>query len=625
MFLLQHWKKTARESVEQDGREQVTLPDPYNVVLTGARLISATPKIQVPSSQANDEGDAHAKARQRWLTAMYQAIKIQQREDVVGQLIWQAMVRGRFAYEMKWIRPILPAKLRDKRFPILFRPLDPMDIGFQRGPFWTEFAYHKELVPYWRIKQQYPDVKLKTRPVDSQRTLDENTEVEVCDYWYTDDEGKIFNCVLVDDDFGVTPYHAENYSEIPIYEGYADLTGARDEAYKSLSILYPMEATWPYMNRLMSQMATSMLWYFWPHIAVMNEFGQKLPSQLQVRPGETRQYPWGTKIEMIQMSPNVPLASELSKQLRDVQEQATFGKAIYGESGSMQAGYGLNIMTDAARGRTSKIREGLEIGLQYANRLALGFLQNLAGKKGVTIYGKDDASNDMYELSLTSEDVEDFYENFVTLAPSIPTDSVQRTTLGIQLHKEGAISLETLRDKFIDIELPRDEQRRVDIERAIAADEMAKKNAVSAFAAYMPDTWLEIIKGTELEAAAQMFGMIPGMPPQPLPTAQPQPQQPSPQDMLVQNMEAQQGGGQPLPPDQMAPPAQPAMPPEQMGLNPAPIGTPQGGGIPAELQTGITPTAMGIQPQIEPGLYQELLGRGLSDAEIQALLLGEGI
>jgi hypothetical protein len=632
MFLLKHWSKSARESVEMDGREQVTLPDPYNVVMTGQRLISAVPKIQVPSSQVSDEGDTNARARQKWLMAMYGAVKIQQREDVVSTLIWQSMVRGRFAYEMKWIRPILPKPLRDKRFPIMFRPLDPMDIGFQRGPYWTEFAYHKENVPRWRIAAQYPNLKLRKQRPNGQRTLDENELCELTDYWWTEDDGDIWNAIIVDDEFGVAPYHAENYTEIPIYEGYADLTGARDEAYKSLSILYPMEGTWSYMNRLMSQMATAMLWYFWPHIAVQNELGQKLPTNLRVRPGETRQYPWGTKIEMIQMSPNVPLASTLSKELRDAQEQATFGKAIYGESGSMQAGYGLNIMTDAARGRTSKIREGLELGLQYANRLALGFVQNLGGSKGVTIYGRDDASNEMYELSLNATQVEDFYENFVTLAPSIPQDSVQRTTLGIQLHKEGAISLETMRNKFIDIELPTDEQHRIDIEKALAHPAMEQKNAITAFATYMPEGWEEIIKGTELEQAAQMYGMLPTPPPTPqeqaAAAAPPMPVDPmAMQPAMPQQMPMQPA--MPMQPDQMAMQA-PPMPPEQMGISPAPISTPMGGGIPPDIQTGLTPEQMGLGSgqgagaQLDPMLYQELLGRGMTDADIQALLLQQG-
>ena len=42
----------------------------------------------------------------------------------------------------------------------MFRPLDPMNVGYERGPYWTEFAYHKELVPIWRLEGMFPDLDM---------------------------------------------------------------------------------------------------------------------------------------------------------------------------------------------------------------------------------------------------------------------------------------------------------------------------------------------------------------------------------------------------------------------------------------------------------------------------------
>jgi hypothetical protein len=130
--------RTWKQSVEQDGREQVTTPVPYATVNLAQRLIANLPNITVPPrSQEADDGEL-AERIERWLQGAWQQADMQQSCSILAYLSWQMLVRGVACMEVKWIKDSLPGKMAEDRFPFLIRYLEPMNVGIKRGPYYTE-------------------------------------------------------------------------------------------------------------------------------------------------------------------------------------------------------------------------------------------------------------------------------------------------------------------------------------------------------------------------------------------------------------------------------------------------------------------------------------------------------
>lgn len=680
MYFSLQWDRNKRDAIEQDGKELVTLPTAWNTVHLGMRLISNQPKIEVPSCHATNLSDENAQKRKKWLLAMYQRVNAQQGMDVIEALKWQSMVRGRHAVEVKWILESIPEKVRKQKFPIMVRPLDPYNVGVIRGPYWTEFAYVlEENVPRWRVRQQYPGCNFRKlrwnerRSVDAGKKDEDDIECDVIDAWWMDNEtGAVWNAVLVDDEFAKEPTETD-YPEIPIIVGYGDTTQAADLSMRGLSILYPIEGIYEYTNRLLSQIATSMLWYFWPHIAVTNDISEaNLPDKITVRPGETVPYPAGTRIEMIRMEPNVPLATTIMDTLQQVQQQSTFPGVMYGEAGSMQAGYGVNLLTQSAAGRTHGFRRNLELTMESVNRIALALVEAFADEEGVNAWGEDEGDG-VYDVNIKADQIEKFYENSVILGSETFQDDIQKIATGIQMVQAKLISAETFRTHIMpaSIKLPSDERKRIEVETALDSDELRQKVLATTLIAYYPDLWPSMVKGTALEEVAMqvdadirgvpytpagaagggavppdMAGMPPqgpppaggmppeGMPPQGGPEIPPELQGAPPEaiDAYMQGMPLeevlailqQQQGPPPGPPTgPMSPQMQGG--PQGMPMQPEAIPMAQGGGIPPELQGQLTPEMIGLPPNFPPDQWAAMMNDPMTQQEILRMLAERGL
>ena len=156
------------------------------------RLIASEPRIEIPSGAATDKDDNSADKRERYLTGFWQRVNQEQQREVLSDAAWQALVRGRFCFEVKWVRDVMPKILRDKRLPILVRTLDPYNVGLKRGPLWTDYAYHKYQEERALVRQRYKKVK---EGGQGQRWSGIDL-VEVIDYWYHEADGSVWNAVL---------------------------------------------------------------------------------------------------------------------------------------------------------------------------------------------------------------------------------------------------------------------------------------------------------------------------------------------------------------------------------------------------------------------------------------------
>ncbi len=604
MWRMDVFQRTWKQAMAE-GQEQIALPTTYNTVNLAMRLFSNEPKIEVPTLQPTEGQDGASNLRERWLRAMWMTADYQQHRSLISDLVWQSLVRGRHAVEVKWIKDELPEKMKGKRFPILIRTLDPLNVGVREGPLWVEYAYHKYSQKVSQVTQRYPKLKKLESFKYGAGQRDKEEEVNVVDFWWIGDDGAVWNAVTADDEFVKKPVQTD-YPTIPIIEGYADSAPLPGETYKGLSILHPLVDLYPYQCRMASQFATGLMYYFWPMLIATNDEGREI-DDFEVRPGQLIRPPAGTKIDQLSPSPNVPLAQSMMGQIDGAMQQATFPGVLYGQApGELQAGYGVSLLSDAAKGRVNQVRFNLERTLEQANMLALGLVEAFAGDDGVMVWGKNERGGDMYSVRVTPDDIGGYYENRVTITPSLPSDIVQRQTLAIRLNESGVISKRTVRDKFLDIPLPEDEAVRVEVERALEDEALRPKVMLDMLRSYYPDDWKVMIAGTPLEQAAQAEEQAQN--PQP----QPQPQQMSPgsppMSMMPPGMSPPQG-----PP--MGPPGMP--PPGPQG--PMPIQPPSlnmdTGALPVNQSGQLTPEMMGLPPDMPPELWAQLMGQPLPPGE----------
>ena len=599
------YKKGWRDSVLQDGREQVTTPDPYNAVLLAMRLIPSEPKIDVPAADETEEAKDNAEQKERFLTAMYPRINDQQDMNVIEDHKWQLFALGNSPIQVLWIKEDLPEPLRKTQLPFLIRTLDPRNVGVKRGPHYVEYAYHKYDDEKLNVRQQYPTLKKwdEPKPRRGEETRDEDSLVEVTDFWWRTKDGEVWHAIIVDQEFALNPVKTD-YPMIPIIYARGDHGG--------MSLLHSMDGLWQYKCRLASNLGTAALWYTWPNFVVKSPMGHE-QSDIVIRPGETTHAIEGTVIDMVKPDVNAQLLESMLAKVDTSLQQSAFPQVLYGDAGNMQAGYGVNILSQSAAGRVQAVREAMERSLMQLNSLVLMLITAMDDEnEGVELWGRDPGSEKLYKTCIYKDQIGGYYENAVQLKVSTPQDDIALQTLGIRLADGKYISKQTFRDKYLKITVPGDEEKRIMAEMALENPEVQKVLSVVHVIEAYPLTWESITYGTPLHSIA--VGIIKNderiaekvargeiMPPM-LMEPQPQPQAPPmggpPPGMMPPGMPPQ---GPPMPPPSIQPPA------ELIG--------PQGGGIPPEMQGQVQGETLGFPPDLPPELLAQMLGEGLPPGE----------
>jgi len=590
------FNQSLEDSISKEGREQVITADPFNVVNLAQRLIASQPRIDIPPMENTDEANKAAQRKEQFFTAMWQRIAQLQGRNILQDAAWMALVRGRAAFEVKWVRDVLPPAMSKRRFPILIRTLDPINIGVHRGPLYTEYAFHKYKDSVVNVRQRYP--KLSIWKADDKIVQGETKEVVVVDFWWTDqNSGDIWNAVIVEDEFAKKPKKTA-YPFIPIIEIYGDSAPTKSEAYRGLSILYSMDGPWQYKCRLLSNMGTGALWATWPFFLVSHPMGMEI-GDIKVRPGATEVVPEGTRVDQVMPQVNLGVINNMLDKVDEGLQQSAFPRVLYGEAGSMQAGYGVSLLSDAAKGRVKSPLEYLEMGVMAVNESVMALVEAFDDDDdGVELWGKDEGSGKLYKLCLYKDDIGGYYENLCTLRPNLPQDDMGRMAFGLQMAQSGLLSRQTFWDKWVNVAMPTDEQDRIWAERALESQELQQNMMLVKLIELYPKTWDKIIVGSPLEQVAERIMGVR------------KPQQP-----------ALPGMGEPMP-----------MPMPSMGgpmpMQPPAVTPPMGGGIPPIMQGQIEPEQLGLPPDADPALFAQIMGRPLPQNEQLNLLAGlpqEGI
>jgi hypothetical protein len=611
------FNRTLQQAVAS-GQEQVVLPTPFNAINLSQRLLSTSPRIDViPLDPVDKDSVEYAEQCEKWLTAMWTEINSAQQRNVLGDATWQVLALGRFALEIKWIKDEIPKRFRNQMLPFRIRTLEPRKVGIRRGPIVTEFAYYiEEEMPLLEVIREWKSLadeakagsalykKLELLKRDNYK--DEETTVRYIDYWQVEpEEGIVQNAVLVDDCYA-KELSDTDYPEIPIVVGRGDYAVGLGDDYDGLSILHPLEGLWEYECRLTSQMATALLWHFWPAITVQNESGQPV-EDIDISPGTTSPVPWGTKIEMHRIEPNVPLAQAVYTQIEGYVQQSTYPEVMYGQApGDLQAGYGVSLLSDSAKGRVKNYQESLEMGLEHAHRIVLGLIEAMGGTKGVDIYGHDEKNDESLKLNLNKKMIKGIRQTKVRISPAVPQDNAARASMGLQMTGGKHISNQTFLDKFLDINVPTDETMRLALEELMQSDEMRPYRLRRAAETYYKEDALDMLFET------------PFMPPPPdgfewvmgengkviLKESAPPP---PPEDPMA--MDPMAGGPPPGPMDPMGGGEMPPLQPE------AQFTGPQGGGFPPFMNGQLEGENLGMPQDMDPLLFDQMMNTPGSDLE----------
>lgn len=570
MFRLDLWTETKAEA-RAEGREQVTDTTPLNVAHLTERLIDTSPDISVPPREMTLDAQKTADAIGRWLMAAWRRMNNDANTNVVGDAWWMAAVRGRSVFQLMWIQDKLPPFQRKQRLPFMVRVLDPRDCGFDSNGVYTELCYHVSTITRAQAKVQFPDVTFPNKTVRGKSVPDEEVETFVKDVWWIDrDTGKVWNAIIVDEEFGVEPFETK-YPDLPMIEFAFDRQPHNEEGHKTYSILRSLEETWPMMSTILSQIATGMWWYFWPPIIVQNEMGEAI-DDLEVGPGKTTYAPMGTSINKLDISPNIPLAENLLQHMNTLSQEGTFTKILYGDAGNLQAGFAVSNLRNSAEGRIGKGIQQLQWAIEKVCGLILSMIEEFQ-PDGVKVQGYDDRQAGAYWETITAEMIDGAYQCEVLVSHRIPADEVQKVTMGSRLKQDGVISSETVRKSFVPMKLPVDEGERVVLEQLMMEPQYKQMLGNAVMSKHFGERWQEIATSA-MALQAQMI-------------------------QQAQQLQAmQQAGAMPPGPPELARPGSPMPPPE--------AGMPGGPGA-------INPAALGqgqFSPQQEGQLTEDVLGLG---------------
>lgn len=638
MWELYRYDLDRKDAKDLHGMEQVITSDPFNIVQLVSRFVASEVRIEVPYASATEKNDNRSMKMEEWLTSFWTRSGRQQRRNIPEDMTWWSAVRGRGAMQVAWISKALKDfGLEKRRLPILPRTLDPLNVGVCRGPYWTEYAYHRYTEKAAYVRQMYPNYKFPEVKYTWQHHA---KEYEVIDFYYMD-KGSVWNCVVIEGQFAKKPVKTD-YIEIPLFEWYADGAPLDDELAKSLSILHPVRDLWKYKCDLATAIGTGLLYYFDPIVKAIG-----FQHEVTIGPGEVINLPApGMDLEFVRGEPNVPMAEKMLQLVQTSIDQSTFPAVLYGEQpGGVQAGFAINSLAQQARNRVKTIRSNLEAAFEYANELILSQVEHMAGEDGIEVWGSSEMSDRSRPHILTKRDIKGVYNTEVSLIPEIPTDETGRINIWLQMVRDGIVSKQTMRDRALNVPLPRDEENRIAVEQAMMSQDLQPKTHIRALQSYLDKTTFEkFIAVTNLQGIydqeqqweeqkrqeeeqekaakeeakrqAEMQAMMQQMGPSPLPGGMGGPMTPGLGDPSM---------GQPPMDPMMMPPGMPpggmplgpeSAPPMPISMGDPSMQLPGAPGMSPESMGQLTPEMLGIPPSAPPGTFNEMTGQPLSEQEL---------
>jgi hypothetical protein len=478
-------------------------------------------------------------------------------KDAYFDMVFNQVVRGRSALQVAWIAN--PEQPDPWQPPILFRSLNPKNVGFLSDDTKLLVAYHTYEETVRKLRVRYPEI------VNLKEVKDKNPKDTICftDYWWRDGN-EIYNCYLINNtEFLRSPKKSE-LPLIPIIVRSAQEFPVDEPGERVHSFLHDIGNDWKLECELQSMMMTGLKQSFWPEKFVRNRDGQPV-GDLVAGPGAINEV--APTFEFVpdapRAIPDFQSAMMLLAGVKDRLQKSSFADSLFGLSdSSARSGFMLHQLTQAGMSILGSIVQAIAGSMMAANSIALCMVKKFSAE-GETIYAFDDENNSMRGYNLTSEQVHDSYENHVLIkpAPSL-SDDMQKLAIGIQLVVNGIVSSQTVRENLIPFNIPSDELQRIHREMVMKDPDLVKEMVRQSFRQYT---------GYDLPPGEPDFQKTP---------ASPQPGAPSP--------------GIPLQPDAAA-----------AGMN-----------LPPEAQGQVSPEMMTGDADVDPRMLDLMQGQNIDPRQV---------
>lgn len=430
--------------------------------------------------RTGEEEHESAERRNKYLLSLWANPRYVGVRDAYQDMKFNFVVKGKAAVQVSWIRDITPKALRWHRPPVLFRTIDPCEVGVISSDMGTEAAYRTFNVSVGKLLLDYPEAK-------KSKTLKEKDSTDVVtftDFWGMDKNGEVYNAFLLNDsEFLVKPRRSKS-PIIPIIVRGANDNPVDMESMKSPSILQSSISEWQNECMLESMILSGTARNFWPIMVATDDAGDPIPDMTNA-PGDiqevSRTFRW---VDTPQPRPDFQSAASTSDRVATRIERTSFSRELYGAGGTARSGFLFNSVVQAGTARMGRIIKSLERMISECSAIALCLTKTFAGEE-IATFSYDAKNKTLNKESIAPEDIADSYENTVILNPAAATsDDMQKLALCIQLKDRKILSAGTIRDRLVPFSLPDNEDEIIMVEEALNDPDVVKERIRQAYREY---------------------------------------------------------------------------------------------------------------------------------------------
>jgi hypothetical protein len=481
------------------------------VVDLTSSLIGTEFRITTPVYGGESGMDDIEKSRSRadYLSALWRSWRYVGQKDAFAEIRHSLIVLGRAAVQTAWIKTTTPETMRWYRPPVLFRVLDPRNVGYLHDDVGLSCAYNTYSEKAGRLLLRYPEAK----KIAYLKDKDRNESVSFTDFWYLDNQGAVWNCYLLDKMHWL---RKPRRSEVPIIP----IAIRNAHGSHASSIIDSVMEEWSHENSLESMVMTGVSKTFWPALLVADERGEPIPD-LDTSPGAINEVSSTLKfVDVPKITPDFQSANGAMANVKQRIQRGTFPDSVYGQaSASQRSGFMQQTQFSAGAARINLLAAAIKHIMTECNSLALCMVKKFE-PESTTLYAYDDQDGEMVSHSLSPDDIGDTFENHVELImePN-PGEALQKIAVLNQLVAAQVISPDTVRDQ-LPFKVPRNELERILAWMALKDPDILKARIAEAYLQYYGQPLPQGEPDMQMTPQAQPMGQpeqaFPGMalPPQ---------------------------------------------------------------------------------------------------------------
>lgn len=457
-----YWLEGSQSDVE--GTETIIFPIPHNVINTACDLLSSNPmKITVPPPSEHKKPKDRADKMEDFLDIVWDRMQRDANRRFISDMAYFSALRGQFFTRVLYDPDLIDVTAEKERtvvfkgFPIFCQVIDPFNVYPLIGTRGLESYIIKMTIEAGPIMQQFNVDLYHTEGDLAGEKLEWTDEIEWVEYW--DEDSK---CFLANSQEVMKPT-AHEYGFCPGIYGWGRTVPSKDAEKQGISMLFGLRGIVRRMNRLATMVATSVYENAMGTIIVKSDRGEEV--QLDMTPGsinylyQEEDAQWFAKGQLS----SEQLVLRLNDVLQDQAFQSTFPPVVTGATPwAGTPGYAISLLTHSGKLKIAPLKEQLEWALSNLNEHILRLVEVIGEK--IPIQGV--RAGTTYDMKFGPDDVRGYYSNTVKLEVDLPQDEARNMQMA-RLATEGPeplLSKQTAREKYLKVQSPGKEQKRIDIE-----------------------------------------------------------------------------------------------------------------------------------------------------------------